>query len=254
MIDRETLVQQLADVGPDDVAQALVGVPLHTIETIERALRITFPGIYRAFLEAMGEDTGPFNAVGASHSTRMSELLAVVPGPQERTSRYWRISIERHLMQDQAVDYYLDLSKSDGADAELVAFEHPPDSPLEIGTSLGLTFYEHLRVRMFHQYVTAHPSAHYSVHVSRRTPDELAALQQTARDVLLAGGFTELHPYPGRVAFFRKEAYAVAVRQFEQTQAIAAFIEGSTPLRALEVSERLRDYFPDDARTRRTKR
>lgn len=253
-MDRDTILELVTELAPPDLAASVVGVSPSLMESVGREVAVVLPGAYRGFLEVMGEDTRGFAAVAPTHSTRMSELLPLIPGPAERTRRYWRISIERNLMQQMPVDYYLDLSTSDGRDAEVVAFDYAPERDTDVGALLGLRFFELLRCRLFDQYVVVRPSTAVSLHVSRRSLGVRAQLRDIAVDVLAAEGLQAVARHAGRVDFFRRADDSVLVRQFERTDGLAVFLEMGDRERCVLLLEKLRDRFPADAVVRWPKR
>ena len=249
-MESETILALLAEVAPAEIVDAVIGVAPETIAAVEGALGIAFPSTYRAFLEAMGEHTGGFAAAGRTRSTRMSELLAVVPGPDERTPRYWRFAIERNLRQPLALDHYLDLPTNDSIDVDIVAFDEEPRTADDAGAPVGLTFYENLRERMFNQFCLPPSATSASVHVSGVTPQIRAQHRQSLVDALTAEGFAPFAPAPGRLDLFRRDADAAAVRTFDDAGSVAVFADVCEPDRCVLLVEKLRDRLPDDAQVR----
>lgn len=253
MVTKTNLLSLLHQVAPE-VADEVVGVGSATIDALEAELGIKFPAIYRAFLEAMGQETAGFAAMDPTHTTCFGELLAELPGPEERTKRYWRVSIERQMVKQTVVDIHLDLSTSDGTDAELVTFDFPPDDPSEIGDPLGLTFFEQLRSRMFLQYVATRFREHYWVYAPSVPRDLIGELTQRVRGVLEAEGLEEFARYPGRIACFRRDGYAAILRQFDETGGLGLRVEAPGPREAALLAEKVRDRLPDNATTKAPKR
>jgi hypothetical protein len=253
-VDRDTILGLLAKVAPSQVVNGVVGVAPAIVGKMERELAVEFPRAYRAFLEAMGEETGGFALVAPTHSTRMSELLAAIGGPDDRPRRYWRISIERNLTQPMPVDFYLDLSTSNRLDAELVAFDYEPERSEDVGGPVGLTFYEQLRHRLFDQYLVVRPSFRVSLHAPERSSEAREQLRQATVHVLIAEGLEPFAPHAGRVDFFRRSDASVLLRQFDRTASIAVFIDTPTQEATVLLLEKIRDRFPDDAVVRWTRR
>lgn len=235
----------LAMAAPEAAARAS-GVEPRTLELLEGELGLRFPAGYREFLRTMGQDTGGFAAMDPTHVTSLGELLAELPGPDERTARYWRVSIERQLVKAFTVDFYLDLSTSDGDDAELVTFSCPPDDPAEEGDRVGLTFSEQLRHRLFQQYVAVRPETACWLYAPRVPPGELAAVRQRLHAALAAEALGPFAPAPGRLALYRGAGHAVSVRWFDELGGLGVGLEAPTLAQSLLLAEKLRDRMPED--------
>lgn len=154
------------------------------------------------------------------------------------------------MVKQIVVDVYLDLASSNGADALLVTFGYPPDEPSEVGDSLGTTFYESLRRRLYQQYISAGTEDYYWIHTLTSSQEEFVLLRSEVHRVLEAEGFVPFAPHPDLHSFFRRESDNCSVSGFRSSGGLGVRLEVSDPIEAAIVAEKILDRLPEYAQMR----
>lgn len=243
-------VFELMQAAAPDVAAAMKGVPEDELLAVEEGLGVHFPAAYRSYMRCMGESTASFSFGTSTQTTRLLDLLAELEPPEQRVSRYWRVSVERDLYQPVPVDYYLDLATSDGEDADLVGFCDPPENAQEEPFDDRESFFDYVRIRVFYQLVCPIEREYWGS-ISVRRGADIQQVDAAVRRVLEHEGFAEFAPYRHERALFSRGDCCVSIRHKRDRSISSSFISVSATTReqAGLLVEKLRDHIPASVST-----
>ena len=136
------------------------GTAPEAIAECETRFGIQFPLLYKDFLLTMGQDSGTLYPYGDNYVHTLPKLT---PEPMDPdwvewiypAQQYWLIARQKES-DIVLMNYYLDLSKSDGMDAPLV-FEEPLEDPIQPGQEFPPnaerrpSFFEEFVSRLFYR-------------------------------------------------------------------------------------------------------
>src|SRR5262249_46740754 len=128
---------------------ALEGVTPDEIARVEREYQIRLPDSYRQFVLNMGANSAGFHLFGPTQNQRFPDVAAQVPDESYPTQEYFKIARADDERMINAPDHFLDLRRSDGMDAPIVAFEADEEFTLENVRDYGFTFLEQADRRLF---------------------------------------------------------------------------------------------------------
>jgi hypothetical protein len=130
-------------------AASLEGVSREDVAELELGLSIVLPRGYVDFLTSMGRSSDGFHPFTPLQNHEFDELLDDLPPRNYDADRLFKVSLASDPEEVSPLDYFLDLTRSDGDDAPLVMAPH--DGPIQSDSILeiGLTFGEHIMARLF---------------------------------------------------------------------------------------------------------
>jgi len=144
----DSLIAFVEAEAPSFIA-ALKGASPEDIARVEEDYRVRLPDHYRRFLLLMGEDGAGFHLFGASQNQRFADLVSQLPDDSYPMRQYFKIAYAVNQSMVSQFDHFLDLMRSDGADAPIVMFEPDDEFTPEAVQDRGFTFLEQAYRRLF---------------------------------------------------------------------------------------------------------
>jgi hypothetical protein len=231
------------------LAASLRGVPGDRVRLIEREYRLQLPEMYRQFLFAMGDYSDRLNLFGPQRIQRFEDLVAQLPSRLYPVQRYFKIAAAIDANSEiSPADYFLDLSRSDGVDAPIVAFQDTDDAELDVFDPARVrdtpfTFSEQATNSFFTVLVLQRATAAATVAVG---PFDDVRSRATVVDVLGLMGFTPPLPPQGRVIPLRRGTLGALINDWESDLAGVTIALGADDTVELEVVlDQLLARFPD---------
>jgi hypothetical protein len=244
----EPLANFIRDEDPA-LAASLRGVPRERVELIEQEYQLRLPETYRRFLFAMGEDSDGLDLFAPHRVQRFEDLVAQLPSRIYPRQRYFKIAAAIDATSEISPDdYFLDLSRSDGVDAPIVAFQDTDDAEIDV--------FDPARVRdtpfTFSEQAT---NSFFTVLVLQRTATAatvavgpLEDLGSTAAvvDVFRLMGFTPVLPSQGRVITLRRGTLGALLNAWESDfRGVSIALGGQDTVEFEVVLDQLLARFPD---------
>jgi hypothetical protein len=130
-------------------AASVEGVSREDVAELERGLSIALPRGYVDFLTSMGRDSDGFYPFTPLQTHEFDELLEDLPPRNYRADHLFKVSLASDPEEVSPLDYFLDLTRSDGDDAPLVMAGHDGTIRSDGILEIGLTFGEHITARLF---------------------------------------------------------------------------------------------------------
>jgi hypothetical protein len=190
----------------------LKGVPEHDIALTEGGLHIRLPASYREFLLLMGVDSGDLSPLTAVQNHSFYDVLELLPDDDYPAQRYFRVAFADDETQISPPDTFLDLARSDGYDAPLVAFEGGGGFDAAQVQETGFTFGEQISQRVFEKFGLERSAQKEVVYVSNLGPDEARNRLARVSRLLTQMRFEHaLPPMPRVVGMHRPDARAAVV-------------------------------------------
>jgi hypothetical protein len=216
-------------------AAKMQGVPLKDIEAAEAGCHIRLPESYRQFLLTMGVESGDFRAPVATQTHNFYDVMELLPDEDYPLDRYFRVSFASDETQISPPDYFLDLARSDGADAPLVTFEGGGNfNPRDV-VETGFTFGEQVTDRIFRFFEFNKRPETDRIFIPIVVANEAPRQMRTAVDLLTRMHFEmALPPLPHVECLHRRGASAiVAIREPNELVKINLAATERSELRAL---------------------
>ncbi len=224
-------------------AEAMTGVPEEDIRNVEEALHVVLPANYRGFLAVMGHKSGdcwPFGEKQEHNFYELEEMSDETAGPP----RYFRVTRETDLGQITPESLYLDLARSDGLDAPLVAIEDdvPPDA--DVAREVGFTVAERVVQFIFRHFEhDLHPASEAIV-IHGTTADSAVDSMSRLVQLLVQLGFAPAMPLQKRVVCFSAGAMSVMAYFAEPLKLIKIAVAGTDAARVKNTADGLRHNLP----------
>ena len=196
------LVELVRSEAPSLLA-SVTGVPPLEIAGVEEQYHVRLPEAYRQYLLVMGEDSAGFHLFGPSWNHRFRDVVARIPEDTCPVEKYFKIAYADDAAMISPPDYFLDLTRSDGLDAPILAFEGGEDFNPDDIQQEGFTFLECAYRRLFGHIANSRlpERALMTIPVHRH------AITITAlRSVLEATGFAAALEPLARVVCLRRDA------------------------------------------------
>ena len=130
-------------------AASLRGTPAEEIASVETEHEIRLPGSYVDFLRLMGRDSGDFSLFGAAHTHSFDDLRSALPDAYYPVREFFRIACPTEEADISALDYFLDLRRSDGSDSPIVMFQETDDFSVDRVKEQHFTFNEWMVRQLF---------------------------------------------------------------------------------------------------------
>jgi len=222
-----------------------LGADRNDIETVEQEIGITLPYSYVDFITTIGADTGRYHPFGPEMDTNFYRLLRQVPTEDYDVREYFPIALETNESRAPMCDLYLDLRRSDGADAPLVLAENGSDwcrmSDEEI------TLLERLTESAWPAFELPCYSANRVIYVHAEGAEALGTAREQVLDLLDRRGHVPTLPSQHRVDCTASETEASIVRVKEHLGLIRLVVAGHDEKELGRVVELFIDNVPNAA-------
>lgn len=223
------------------------GVAPQEIRRVEQLCDIRLPDSYREFLLRMGADSGGFYLFGPGHSQQLEALTEDLPPDSYPGRRYFKIAVPTVDSDISPVDYFMDLERSDGADAPIVTFEDMGDFNQEYVREMGFTFGEWVTHAFFMFLAVGHEPQQATVVIGSPTLQTARTMKNDAVSLLGRMNFELALPSLDRVSCLRRGQIVAMVDLLAGGLGVAVNI-GADDRPALEVVvDQLLVRFPDAA-------
>jgi hypothetical protein len=240
-------------VGTEDppFAASVQGVSREELDEVERARHIQLPRGYRRFLTMMGRDSDGFYLFGPHRNQKFDDLLAQVSPRLYPQQRYFKIAFAVEPSEISPSDYFLDLARSDGADAPIVMFQDDEDSGIddfkpEYVRETPFTFTERATNRLFTFFVLDRAAHRSRVVIGAMSAANRRAANDNVVEILGKMNFEPVLPSSRVVGTFRRGRFGALVTVREDLRCVAIDLGGDGPSLKVVVDQ-LSLRFPDAA-------
>jgi hypothetical protein len=225
-------------------AQAMTGVPEEDIRSVEKGLQIVLPTDYRGFLTVMGRESGDCRPFGATQSHDFYELVELMSDETLEAPRYFRVTRETDLSEISPHSLYLDLARSDGRDAPLVAIEDDEPPEPNVAEEVGLTVTERLVQGIFRCFEHDLYPEKEAIVIHKVAPDGADTLMTRIVQLLEESGLAPAMPLQRRVVCFSGDGMSVLAGVKEHLKMINVTVSGTDAARVKNMAEGLRHSLP----------
>jgi hypothetical protein len=227
------------------LAASFVGVRQSDLEAVQTQYGIRLPSAYADFLRMMGENSGELHPFGETYVHAFSELLEQLPPDGYPAERFFKVAFVAEDLAVDLIDIYLDLSRSDGDDAPLVAFETPLAPNATNFSEDHLSFAERLVYRIFRRLDVDRRRYGAALVVFGAGAWDGRATKQAALNVLMRSGLSAALPDLRRVGCVTRESISVLISD-SAPQKLVKFEIGGSSREAIDESVRhLLGAFPE---------
>lgn len=229
-MDWDALTQFIRTEDPA-FAASVQGVSREELEGVESARGIRLPRDYRRFLQLMGRDSDGFYLFGPHRNQRFDELLAQVSPRLYPEQRYFKIAFAVEPSEISPSDYFLDLARSNGADAPIVMFQDDEDSGIddfkpEYVRETPFTFTEQATVRLFTFFVLDRAADRARFVMGAMSAESRGAAHDNAIELLGKMNFDPVLPSSSAVATFRRGPFGALVTVREDLRCVTIDLGG----------------------------
>jgi hypothetical protein len=244
----DALARFIRDEDPA-LAASLRGVRPAEVELIEANYRIRLPETYRRFLYTMGEESDGLTLFAPERNQRFGDLVAQLPSRIYPRDRYFKIAFaEDSSSEISPDDYFLDLARSDGIDAPVVAFQDVADAEIEEFNPAAVrerpfTFSEQAANSFFTVLVLDRTAHATTLAVG---PFDRPAASAGVADALRKMGFRPVLPPDKRVITLRRGTLGALVNVWDlDRRGVTIALGGNDDVELRVVFDQLLTVFPD---------
>lgn len=221
------------------------GVPDGDIAACEEGCAVILPQIYVGFLGVMGADCGALRPFGPTQDCGFHGLVEDLPARYYPGDRYFKVSREGDMSRITRLDTFLDLDRSDGADAPLVQFEDGGEFAPEAVTEFRFTLGEQLARNFFRAFELNRRPHRKVVRGGSQPAAQGERDLHAAVEVLGRSEFEPVLPLLPRVACLGHRGASALVELHALSGAVSVHL-GAEDMRALGVVvEQILAAFPD---------
>jgi hypothetical protein len=235
------------------LAASLRGVPHERVELVEQEYGIRLPETYRQFLFTMGDRSDRLHLFGPGRTQRFDDLVAQLPTRIYPRGQFFKIAAAIDPSEISPDDYFLDLTRSDGVDAPIVAFQDNDDAEIEefVATrvrDMPFTFSEQAAKNFFSILVLDRALDEVLLVVG---PDvDLSGLRASVVEMLSTMGFRPLMPLEDRIMILRRGTLSAVLTVWDPELGTVSIALAGHESRELKiVVEQLVERFPEAAVT-----
>ncbi len=222
-----------------DPAASLVGVAQAQIEAVQREFGIALPSDYVEFLRTMGEESAGLQVFGETQIHSFSKLLRQLPPDGYPPERFFKVAYEAGRNAVAYLHTFLDLSRSDGSDAALVALETPLDPDETDFPEEALSFSETVTYRIFWLLDMAKREYNARVVAFGEEGWDASIPKLAATRILAESGFTLALPELPRVAALTGTSASALINIDDIVELVAIDIGGDSREALEALTERL---------------
>jgi hypothetical protein len=231
------------------LSASLRGVPRERVEMVEQEYRIRLPENYRQFLITMGDQSDRLYLFGPARAQRFDDLVVQLPTRIYPRERFFKIAAAVDRSEISPDDYFLDLTRSDGTDAPIVAFQDNDEVEIEE--------FDATRVRDMPFTFSEQAAKNFlSILVLDRALDEtlvvvgpdvdLGGLRASVLETLSTMGFRPLMPLEDRIMILRRGTLSAVLTVWDpQLGTVSIALAGHDSRELKVVVEQLVERFPE---------